>query len=214
MPNTAIDFFLLSENEVKLESFYLDSSSKSTICQIISNQKDFNFSPSEVELLYSLSIKYINKSITKKEIKNTILNIRGGDIWGFLDGLITISMIVILIKNDGVLSFGTNKNLIDIHHNRKYNYPSESPSSLKVERPSLVPHAQFISLSQEEKRALYHKYDKNMTHDGYPKLTIGFYQAKYKVRDHGAIHDIDYTIKNNGGTKSLRTDENALKLMY
>ena len=31
--------------------------------------------------------------------------------------------------------------------------------------------------------------------------------------DHGAIHDIDYTIKNNGGTKSLRTDENALKLM-
>jgi len=33
------------------------------------------------------------------------------------------------------------------------------------------------------------------------------------VGDHGAVHDLPYTVKSNGGTKTDKTDDNALKMM-
>ncbi len=50
-------------------------------------------------------------------------------------------------------------------------------------------------------------------HEGHPELEVGFWQSKFKVGDHGAVHDVPYTVKANGSTKSEKTDANALKMM-
>lgn len=52
-----------------------------------------------------------------------------------------------------------------------------------------------------------------ISYEGYPELNVGFYQSKFKVGKHGAIHGLPYTIKENGRTKTEKTDENALKMM-
>ena len=44
-------------------------------------------------------------------------------------------------------------------------------------------------------------------------MEVGFWQSKFKVGDHGAIHDLPYTVKANGGTKTEKSDDNALKMM-
>ncbi len=53
-----------------------------------------------------------------------------------------------------------------------------------------------------------------MNYEGHPGLRVGFWQSRFKVPDHGAIHDLPYTIKNNGGTRTEKTDDNALKMMH
>ena len=50
-------------------------------------------------------------------------------------------------------------------------------------------------------------------YEGRLKLEIGFWQSKFKVGNHGAIHDLFYTIKANGGTKTEKSDYNTLKMM-
>ena len=50
-------------------------------------------------------------------------------------------------------------------------------------------------------------------HEGRPELEVGFWQSKFKVGDHGAVHDLPYTVKANGGTKTEKSDDNALKMM-
>lgn len=45
-------------------------------------------------------------------------------------------------------------------------------------------------------------------------MKVGFWQSKFKVGDHGAVHDLSYTVKAKGGTKTEKTDDdNALKMM-
>ena len=50
-------------------------------------------------------------------------------------------------------------------------------------------------------------------HEGRPELEVGFWQSKFKVGDHGAVHDLPYTVKSNGGTKTEKSDDNTLKMM-
>ena len=76
-----------------------------------------------------------------------------------------------------------------------------------------MPHAQFFGLTKEERRALPHSNDITIIHERYPKLEVGFWQTKFKVGDHGAIHNLPYTVKANGGTKTEKSDENTLKMM-
>lgn len=52
-----------------------------------------------------------------------------------------------------------------------------------------------------------------ITCEGYPELNVSFYQSKWKVGKHGAIHGLPYTIKENRGTKTEKTNDNALKMM-
>jgi hypothetical protein len=82
-------------------------------------------------------------------------------------------------------------------------------STLTITRPTAMPHQEFVGLTQEERRALPHSNDMKIIHE----LKVGFWQSKFKVGDHGAIHDLPYTIKDNGGTKTEKTDDNALKMM-
>jgi hypothetical protein len=76
-----------------------------------------------------------------------------------------------------------------------------------------MPHQEFVGLTKEERRALPHSNDMKIMHEGRPELEVGFWQSKFKVGDHGAIHDLPYTLNNNGGTKTEKTDDNALKMM-
>jgi len=88
------------------------------------------------------------------------------------------------------------------------------PSTLQITRPSAMPQSDFSALSKVDKRRLYDIRDMKIKHKGYPELDVGFWQAEYKVRKHGAIHGLEYTIhEKNGGTITKKTEENVLKMM-
>ena len=61
----------------------------------------------------------------------------------------------------------------------------------------------------------YYKYyyDKIIHVEGHPRLRVGFWQSRYKVPDHGALHGLPYSVKNNGGTKTEKSDDTALAMM-
>ena len=98
-------------------------------------------------------------------------------------------------------------------------FPRKTPdctrpgSTLQINRPTAMPHEEFVGLPKEERRALPHSNDMKIIHEGRPELEVGFWQSRFKVGDHGAIHDLPYTLNNNGGTKTEKTDDNALKMM-
>jgi hypothetical protein len=52
-----------------------------------------------------------------------------------------------------------------------------------------------------------------ISHDGHSELTVGYWQAKYKLRDHGAVHGLSYTVKDNGGTQTEKTEDNLRKFI-
>ena len=108
-----------------------------------------------------------------------------------------------MIKNQPIESFNPN-----------WKQPSPAPSSLQMNRPYDLPHEKYVSLSNQDKRFLCHKNDLKMVLEDCFELTVGFYQSKYKVPKHGAIHNVEYIIKPDGSTKSLKNDNNALKLMH
>ena len=96
---------------------------------------------------------------------------------------------------------------------RKTSGSPRSGSTLQITRPSSMPNLEFVELTKEEKRALPNTNDMKIIHEGRPELEVGFWQSKFKVGDHGAIHDLPYTVKSNGGTKTEKSDDNTLKMM-
>nr|UZC30167.1 hypothetical protein [Entomoneis sp.] len=76
-----------------------------------------------------------------------------------------------------------------------------------------MPHDEFVGLTKGKRLALPHSYDMTIIHEGHPELEVGFWQSKFKVGDHGAVHDLPYTLKNNGGTKTQKSDDNTLIMM-
>lgn len=44
-------------------------------------------------------------------------------------------------------------------------------------------------------------------------MVFGNLDSKFKVADHGAVHGLPYSVKNNGGTKTEKSDDNALSMM-
>jgi len=164
----------------------------------------------EVDIIFD---KYLNGSLNLEE---TILELRAG---GFYDWA-TLAFIIFMFS----LHQGDSFQSIRLPHidpmgwlSGKYDSknigPSRLPTKLQMEKPSLMPHEEFVGLTKEERRALPNNNDMKIIHEGRPELEVGFWQSKFKVGDHGAIHDLPYTIKNNDGTKTEKTDDNALKMM-
>ena len=56
-------------------------------------------------------------------------------------------------------------------------------------------------------------HDKIIDVEGHPRLRVGFWQSKFKVADHGAVHGLPHSVKNNGGTKTEKSDDNILAMM-
>ena len=76
-----------------------------------------------------------------------------------------------------------------------------------------MPDEEFVGLTKEQRHALPHSNDMKIIRDGRPELEVGFWQAIFKVKDHGALHGLPYKVKANGGTKTEKSDDNALKMM-
>ncbi len=76
-----------------------------------------------------------------------------------------------------------------------------------------MPHKEFVGLKKEERRAFPYSNDMTIIYKGRTELEVGFWQSKFKVGDHGAIHDLPYTLKTNDGTRTEKSDNNALKMM-
>jgi hypothetical protein len=69
-------------------------------------------------------------------------------------------------------------------------FPRERPSlTLEINKPSAMAQQEFefVGLTKEERRALPDI--KKIIINGRPKLIVGFCQSKFKVADHGSIHD-------------------------
>ena len=86
-------------------------------------------------------------------------------------------------------------------------------SALEITRPTAMPHQEFVGLPKEQRRQVPHPYDKIIHLEGHPRLRVGFWQSRYKVADHGALHGLPYSVKNNGGTKTEKSDDTALAMM-
>ena len=76
-----------------------------------------------------------------------------------------------------------------------------------------MPHSEFIGLTKEERRQVAHPYDKIIHVEGHPRLRVGFWQSRYKVADHGALHGLPYIIKEDGSTRTEKSDDTALAMM-
>jgi hypothetical protein len=50
-------------------------------------------------------------------------------------------------------------------------------------------------------------------HEGYTNLYVGFWHSKFKVSDHGAVHDLPYIVNAKGGTRTEKSDQNVSKMM-
>ena len=91
--------------------------------------------------------------------------------------------------------------------------PGARKSRLRIERPTEIPHQNFVGMSKEERRQVPQANEMFINYEDLPKLRIGFWQAKFKVGDHGAVHGLPFTVKDNGGTKTQRTNDNTLSMM-
>jgi hypothetical protein len=88
-----------------------------------------------------------------------------------------------------------------------------SGSTLQITRPTAMPHQEFDGLTKEDRRQVPHHHDKIIDVEGHPRLRVGFWQSRYKVPDHGSLHGLLYSVKNNGGTKTEKSDDTALAMM-
>ena len=70
-------------------------------------------------------------------------------------------------------------------------------STLQITRPTAMPH----------------HHDKIIDIEGHQLLLVGFWQSRFKVADHGTVHGLPYSVKNNGGTKTEKSDDNVLAIM-
>ena len=91
--------------------------------------------------------------------------------------------------------------------------PSKSPPSLDIERPTSMPHQDFVHLTKEARRQLPHSKDKIIHVEDHPQLLVGFWQYRFKVPDHGAVHGLPYTVKENGSTQTEKSDDNTLAMI-
>jgi hypothetical protein len=77
--------------------------------------------------------------------------------------------------------------------------PGSTPTSIAINRPSTMPHQEFVNLTKEQRRQISHSNDIKIKSPSHAELNIRYWQANYKVADHGAIHGLPFQTKPNGG---------------
>ena len=157
---------------------------------------------------------YINEQLLKK--------LRAGDLSAGI-AVVTIGVIVyVMCQLPGIDAFTILRELgrlnaptVDPRFGLDPTTPSRpgSGSTLQITRPTAMPHQEFDDLTKEERRQVPHHYDKIIDVEGHPRLRVGFWQSRYKVPDHGGLHGLPYSVKNNGGTKTEKSDDTALAMM-
>lgn len=79
---------------------------------------------------------------------------------------------------------------------------SQIGPSLQLERPSAVPHQEYISLTKEQRRNLPHSQDGFICEPGHPELVVLYGQAKFKTPKHGC----DHGLPTNDNDRTNKTD--------
>jgi hypothetical protein len=160
---------------------------------------------------------YINEKVLKK--------LRAGDLPEDLV-LVAVAIIVyITCQLSGVNEF------VILRELGKFNAPTVDPefglnptyaqpsnhrvlgSALEITQPTSMPHQEFVGLMKQEKRQLSHPYDKIIHVEDHPRLKVEFWQSRYKVANHGALHGLPYNMTEKGSTRTERSDHNALVMI-
>ena len=77
-----------------------------------------------------------------------------------------------------------------------------------MQRPSLMPHQEYTSLTKEQRRNLPDPRDRFIDIEVHPKLIVRYGQVKYKTPKHGPDHGLPINEKG----KTPKTESNALAL--
>jgi hypothetical protein len=157
---------------------------------------------------------YINEHVLKK--------LRAGDLSGTLT-LITIGLAVYLMVHfSNVDPFVILRELGNFNapttvegFNYPYNLKSSKPGFMvaKVHPPAAMPNEKFLSLTKEQKRQVPHPYDGKIEIEERPRLRVGYWQTRYKIPDHGHLHDLPYILKDNGEEKYVRNEKNTVEMI-
>ena len=203
--------------------------SKVQIAKLIPRKKDLIVYKSPKEILFLMYLTDPRLS-SNQEVLKLVKELRGGS-WGVVGTAALIAVMILIFSiGEGFVpnpGWGLDRPnpfqppTADHRYPPAYDlfFPRRTPScprpgsTLQINRPTAMPHQEFVGLTKEERRALPHSNDMKIIHEGRPELEVGFWQSKFKVGDHGAVHDLPYTVKANGGTKTEKTDDNALKMM-
>ena len=98
---------------------------------------------------------------------------------------------------------------LSLPRNNYFSNSGRQSTSLQMDRPSAMTHQEFTSLTKEQRRNLPHPKDRFMNVEGHQDLVVRRGQAQFKVKKHGEVHDLPYTLIDNGAKKTLRTEENT-----
>ena len=174
-----------------------------------------NYNNHMIPLIYiNGHYSYINEQLLKK--------LRAGDLTSTLALVVFGVATYLMCQSLGVDAFAILRELgrvnaptVDPRFGLNPTTPSRpgTGSTLQITRPTAMPHQEFTDLTKEERRQLPHHHDKIIDVEGHQRLRIGFWQSRFKVADHGAVHGLPHSVKNNGGTKTEKSDDNALKMM-
>ena len=204
--------------------------SKVKTAKVIARKKDLIAYKSRKEILFLMYLTDPRLSSNQQGLE-LVKKLRGGS-WAFI-GTAAFIGLIILIYSTGAGFVPNNPNPgWGLNRPDPFQPPSGPPkdffsprrtpgsprdgATLQVTRPSAVPNSDFNALSPADKRRLYDIRDMKIKHEGYPELDVGFWQSEYKVRKHGALHGLEYTIhEKNGKIKKIakKSEENVLKMM-
>ncbi len=206
--------------------------SKVQIAKVIPRKKDLIVYKSPKEILFLMYLTDPRLS-SNQEVLKLVKELRGGS-WGLVGTAALLGLIILIfsmgegfVPNNPNPGWGLDRPnpfqppTAEHRYPPAYDlfFPRRTPgcprpgSTLQINRPTAMPHEEFVGLTKEERRALPHSNDMKIIDEGRPELEVGFWQSKFKVGDHGAVHDLPYTVKANGGTKTEKTDDNAFKMM-
>ena len=202
------------------------------IAKVITRKKDLIVYKSPKEILFLMYLTDPRLS-SNQEVLKLVKELRGGS-WGLVGTAVLLRLIILIFAmGEGFVPNNPNPGWVldrpnpfqppTVEHRYPPAYdlffPQRTPgcprpgSTLQINQSTPMAHEEFVGLTKEERRGLAHSNDMRIIHERRPELEVGFYQSKFKVGDHGAVHDLSYTVKANGGTKTEKTDDNTLKMM-
>ena len=91
--------------------------------------------------------------------------------------------------------------------------PYAQKTPMYIPRPSNTPHDEWAGLTRGQRRNSPHENDLTIVQEGRPNLLIGYWQSLWKVKKHGAVHELPYSLGKDGGTETLRSEFNAIRMM-
>ena len=151
-----------------------------------------------------------DRFLSTTEVSSMIRKLRGGS-WS--TALIGNAVLLAVLYGVWILSGGA-KGFVTPKQNPGWGLPNglyEPPGLVRPTDCETQLYAGFPqqSLKTEASRNQPNPKDRWVLVESRPELVIRRGQAQFKTKDHGALTGLPYKIKKNGGTSTLRTEENV-----